>query len=208
MNKLTVLVLLGTFLALPHTVAGQSNILKACGSSPTASPNAIIAACTHLIDIGGGTDQEKAAWYRSRAFNYYMIIKIDLSIADFEQAVALDGTDAQTFYNRGIALNDGKFFDRALASYDKAILLRPEFGAAFANRAALLRRIKRYDEALVSSEQAVKLEPKNPYNLQIRGSIFESIGRRVEAISDYRAALEIDPLHHSALEGLARLGVH
>ena len=69
--------------------------------------------------------------------------------------------------NRGNALTELYFFDKALASYDKAIELKPDYADAYSNRGIALSNLKRYAEAVESYDKAIQLQSDftftNPY---------------------------------------------
>jgi len=69
-------------------------------------------------------------------------------LALVEQAVALDPTDPEGWYNLGVFHGERDERDQALAAYRRAVLLDPYFADALKNGCELLRRSGEFDTAL------------------------------------------------------------
>jgi Lipoprotein NlpI, contains TPR repeats len=59
---------------------------------------------------------------------------LDRAIADFDQSLALDASNANDFNGRGVIYLDKKQYARAIEDFDQAIRLDPEQALALSNR--------------------------------------------------------------------------
>jgi tetratricopeptide (TPR) repeat protein len=97
-----------------------------------AADDASIAACSRAIASGAlaGDDLTTArasladALVERGAIRYHRG-DLDLAIADYDQAIRLDSTDADTFKNRGSAYQAKGDLGRAIRDYEQAVRLDP-----------------------------------------------------------------------------------
>jgi tetratricopeptide (TPR) repeat protein len=104
------------------------------------SGDSAIAACTRAIGAKL-SKRNQAIAYTSRGVEWRAKRQLDRAIADHTQAIKLDPSLSEAFYNRGNAYGDKGENDRAITDYDQAIRLNPKFAGAFNNR-GLARRQK------------------------------------------------------------------
>ncbi len=86
--------------------------------------------------------------------------ELDLAIADFTQAIRLDGRDAEGYALRGRAFCEKGDPDRGLADVERSIQLSPNYAWAYALRAAIYKARGDHERAQVDSETAARLDPK------------------------------------------------
>jgi tetratricopeptide (TPR) repeat protein len=115
---------------------------------------AIIAVCGPLIDNEKTTraDRLKALIARGRA--YAAKDQPDRAIADYDSALRLDSTRADTFNARGELRRGKGDFPRAIADFAAAIKLDPQHAAARANHRALAQELER-----LGARMAIKNRP-------------------------------------------------
>src|ERR1700712_5496407 len=104
---------------------------------------AIMAVCGPLIDNEktARADRLKALIARGRA--YAGKDQPDRAIADYDSALRLDSTLADTFNARGELRRGKGDFPRAIADFAAAIKLNPQHAAARANHKALAQELER-----------------------------------------------------------------
>jgi predicted aspartyl protease/tetratricopeptide (TPR) repeat protein len=83
------------------------------------------------------------------------------ALADLDQAIKLDATDAETFYRRGIVRRQNRQPLQAMADFTEALRLKPEFAAALVERGSI-RVVNNLNAAQADFDAAAKLEPNNP----------------------------------------------
>jgi tetratricopeptide (TPR) repeat protein len=84
------------------------------------SGDAAIAACTRAIGAGKLSKRNQAIAYTSRGVEWRAKRQLDRAIADHSQAIKLDPSLSEAFYNRGNAYGDKGENDRAITDYDQA----------------------------------------------------------------------------------------
>lgn len=191
-----------------------------CTSGPVAADDASncqqarpvvqIQACSTIIKtrrLSGQPigDENLALAFLNRGYAYDKTGALDLAVADFTKAIALNPKLARAHYNRGLSLGRKGDATRAIEDYNRAIALRPDYAAAFNNRAIAYQFLKNFAQAEADYNKAIRLRPKyaNAYNN--RGDLFEKKGDTARAVADYRKALEIDPGHKAAQFNLRNL---
>jgi tetratricopeptide (TPR) repeat protein len=117
----------------------------------------IIAVCGPLIDNEktARADRLKALIARGRA--YAAKDQPDRAIADYDSALRLDSTLADTFNARGELRRGKGDFPRAIADFAAAIKLNPQHAAARANHKALAQELER-----LGARMAIKNRPGPP----------------------------------------------
>ena len=149
----------------------------------TAAP----AADTGVQAIGNGPvlRQRGIAAYRGGDFHR--------AIADLDQAIRLDPTDAKAYNIRANAWDYVGASDRALADYDEAIRHDPNNPAVFHDRGMMWRRKGELDRALVDMDRAVRFGFSDANFYSDRGLIWYEKGRYNRAIADFDRASKINP---------------
>jgi predicted O-linked N-acetylglucosamine transferase (SPINDLY family) len=117
--------------------------------------------------------------------------------------IALAPAFAETFSNRGNALQELKRFEEALASCDRAIALDPGYVGAWINRGIALGELRRFDQALASYNQAITLAPDHAAAFYNRGNALKEIMRFDEALADYDRAIALKSDYANAFHGRA-----
>ncbi|HEY6160529.1 MAG TPA: tetratricopeptide repeat protein [Bacteroidia bacterium] len=82
---------------------------------------------------------------------------MDLSIADFNEALHLTPTFAEGYYNRGLAYFYKKDYAHAIDDYTQAIQNDPSLAVAWHNRAGTYFTVGKYNEALHDALEAQRL---------------------------------------------------
>lgn len=107
---------------------------------------------------------------------------------DFEDAIALDRSNADLHVNFGYALLKAGNAPKAYKILSKAIKLNPHHGIAYSNRCVAQWRIGRKKDAINDSTIAIKLLPdgveKGSAFLN-RGNILKELGLEMQAKEDF-----------------------
>ena len=132
-----------------------------------------------------------------------------LAVDLIDQAIAINSSSADAYFNRGNALKALDRFDQAIDSYDKAIRLNPRYANAYGNRGIVLQRLDRLPEAIVSYDKAIAIAPDNALAHYNRGLALQELGRFGEAVASYDKALGLNPndpgIHNNRGNALMRL---
>ena len=106
--------------ALPsHAVTRDQ--LKWCEAKEDASPDLRITSCTAVIEQKNVKKQQKADAFANRGKAYRAKGDSDRAIADFDEALKLDGKNGEAYFNRGLAFRDRGETDRALQDLEQTV---------------------------------------------------------------------------------------
>lgn len=135
-----------------------------------------------------GQWRKKRQW-RAEGIAHHKAKRYTEALAAFDQAIALDPTNADLLNRRGLALYNMKRYAEALAAYDQASKLAPKKAVYHDNRGQALYNMKRYAEALDAYDQTLKLafSKKAEYH-DNRGNALYNLKRYEEAVAAYREA--------------------
>jgi tetratricopeptide (TPR) repeat protein len=188
------LVLVAFCLALPASAQTGGCTEKVAGSTSQA----VIAACTAVIEAGQGSRRDLAAAYVNRANAHLSARELRAARQDAEQAIALDPDYPEGHIRLATAYNLDGNHDRAVAEDSIAIRLDPDNGTAYNNRGTAYYYMQEYDEALRDYDRAIRLEPDNYSFYQNRLSLFWAVNRYEQAVPDAEALKRIAPQQPAA----------
>ncbi len=99
--------------------------------------------------------------------------------------------DAQTFYNKGKALDALGRLEESLQSYNDAIALTFGDPVSHNNKGIVLAKLNRHDEAIQSYNIAISLAPNFAQAYFNKGSSLQESNNAVEALHNYEMAIEL-----------------
>jgi tetratricopeptide (TPR) repeat protein len=79
------------------------------------------------------------------------------SVQGYDEALGLDGQDADTYHNRGLAYFSLGQYERSLEDFDEAIRLDPQLADAFTRRVMVFTLLSMDPEAQQAVDEAVKV---------------------------------------------------
>ena len=139
-----------------------------------------------------------------RGLMHYQLQDCAQAQPDFDRALALGDTQAQTYFYRG-SCYEKEGAARALVDFETAIRLAPEMPDAYFGRAAALAQLGRTAEALASADAGVAIAPDKPQSYVARAGIHIALENTTLAKADLAQALTLDSEFVPALSGLADL---
>ncbi len=95
------------------------------------------------------------------AHGFFSSEQYDEAIAFYKQALALNPTCAQVFFNLGQALYYAKKYSDALYAYKKTIQYKPDHHRAFMQIGKIMIDVKQPEDAIEPLKHSLTLEPKN-----------------------------------------------
>jgi tetratricopeptide (TPR) repeat protein len=108
-----------------------------------------------------------------KAFMAEKNLQYNQAIDYFNDAVALDSSYADTYYNRGICYTYLLKPNKAVADYSKAIKLQHKFLAAYQERASIYYVVGEYNLGIKDINFALQLDPKNETSLNIKALLLD-----------------------------------
>ncbi|MEG4322107.1 MULTISPECIES: tetratricopeptide repeat protein [unclassified Microcoleus] len=128
------------------------------------------------------------------------------AIADYTQALAINSSDAETYYKRANARYDMGAREQAIEDYTQAIKVNPSHTKAIYNRALARRDTGDKRGAVADFTQVLRLNPSDGDAYYQRGLAYYDLSDYGVAISDYTQAIRLNPNDATAYSnrGLAR----
>jgi tetratricopeptide (TPR) repeat protein len=117
----------------------------------------------------------------------------DRSIWGCTRLIEKDPRDAVAYYNRGIAHDDKKDYDRAIADYTRVIEIHPQ-AAAYSNRGYAYTHKRDYDRAFADYASAAASDAGYADIYFNRGNAYDDIKDFDRAAAEYSKAIAIDPM--------------
>jgi tetratricopeptide (TPR) repeat protein len=181
------------FVLFTIQVRAQSVLDAKCTGEADVPWSEQIAGYSKAIESGkyAGKDLAKARIFRGKA--YARTGDIDRCLADIEEAIRLDPTNAFAVGARGDVYLVRKDYERALADYSKAASLDPNNALVFVGRGMVYIATRDLDRAMADFEQAIRLQPASADGLYWRGIARRLKGDAAAGEADITAAKKIDP---------------
>ena len=155
--------------------------------------------------------------YNGRGLAYWQQKNYKEALADFDQAISLEGLGSDYYSNRGNVKVSVGDYEGALQDFDKAIALNNRFtagndsgrgglkqrtrdpdsalrlAAAYNNRGELRKTLQDYDAALLDYGKAIVADPEYSIAYNGRASVHVIREDFDGALKDYNKAIELDP---------------
>jgi Flp pilus assembly protein TadD len=182
--------------------------LKAC-QNWKVDPDKAIRTCGVFLRtrraVGGGAAPTDALVGVAglRGLAYMERDELDLAIADFDFALALNPQNGGSFLLRGVSYMRKRDNNHALADFDKVIRLGKDpvnLAAAYGNRGLVYSSEHDFDCALSNFNQAIHLNSKLAFAFYGRGLVYLRRGENERAEVDFKAAYKLDPTSQKKYE--------
>ena len=128
--------------------------------------------------------------YFNRAVNLQFQGKHRLAIQDFNKALTITGTNAETLLMRAYSKERTLDLKGALNDYTRALRLDPMLGKAYSNRGNVYYKLKQYRLAVADYNRAIEYYPDEAKLFYNRGLALYLSGQKTDACIDLRIALE------------------
>lgn len=187
----TIAVAFGVVLTAPALAQKNDDNRHQCASN-TAAPDVKIAACSAVIQAGGGTNKTLNAALYNRGGAYSAAGQYDKAIADFTQALQLNPGDGILYIGRGNAYLQNGDFDYAGPDFDAAIRLHAQPAVAYSGKGMIDFVQDRYDRAIEDFGQTVRLQPGEAEGFTMRCLARAIVGKLQEAMADCNQAIKLN----------------
>ncbi len=137
----------------------KADDIAACNN---ANPEVKIFGCSAIIDAGTEAPEAIATAHFNRGLAYHAKRELDLAIADYDRAIALNPEFAEAYNYRGKAYFQKGNHDGAMPDLDRAIELKPEYAEAYANRGLVLGWQRKKESAAADFREVLALRPGDP----------------------------------------------
>ncbi len=119
----------------------------------------------------------------------------------FERVLAINGSSAMGWYNRGCVLGNVGGWEEAVRSYNRALEIDPDDGDAWHNKAQALRALRQFPAALECYRRALSLNPRRAATWVRMGDLLLVLNLPEEAQHCYERALRLQPRNAMAWLG-------
>lgn len=144
-------------------------------------------------DHDGDKASKAAQAFYNSGFSHYNAGRYELSIADFDKAVALKPDDFDFYDARGSAYAYLGQKQRAIDNFDHAIKLKKDNYNVYAERGIAHQALEQYDLALADFSRAIALNPEDIEAYSHRGAVYLSMKQIPSAIADFDKVIATDP---------------
>ena len=120
------------------------------------------ALCLLLVGSSQGCNQErnKSIEAMNQGVEAGRQKLFERSISHLQQAIALDPTNEQAYYNLGVVYKDQKKWPEAIGAFENAVKNASDNASYHYELALANQEAKKFDQAKAEFETTIKLEPK------------------------------------------------
>ena len=166
------------------------------------APAQTISHCSAANENKTLPDERRAAVLTQRGLASMAKRDLDHARADFDAAIALNGSSYWSYNSRAVLWMQLGDADRAIADGERAVELNPRYAFAWANLGNARLVHGDVDPALAALDKAIQLAPERmeiPYTS--RGRAWLARGDCAQARADFNAALQANGRYANALSG-------
>ncbi len=179
----------------------QSNDAQDCLSP--GHPDAVIAACTRLIESRQSSAPELGRAYIHRGAAERNKDQLDAALRDEDAALRLDPQSVDAHMVRGTVYAMRKDFNAAIGEFDAVLRIEPNHLEAHAHRGAAYAQKHEIEAALRDFNAVARLDPQSSAAFYQRGMAYRLAGQHDRACRDFATAVQLAPDNPLALTDLA-----
>ena len=157
------------------------------------------------FDTSAMNDPRKWKALHNRGVSYALLGRYEEALSDLTKAIELNGTDANTWFNRAEVRYELGQYEDATDDYTQVIERAPEDFGAFTGRGHAWFRMGEFHKALADYSRSAVINPKSAGALVNRGDAHRQLGKWSEAAADYREAVKLDENYGRAYRAAAWL---
>jgi tetratricopeptide (TPR) repeat protein len=143
-------------------------------------------------------DYQRAFIHLNRGTAHNSKWRYDEAIADFTEALRLNGKLSDAYAGRGWGYLRKNEMDRALADLSEAIRLDPNSQSAYYNHALILLQRGEFDQASADLNEGVRCDPKSTDALIVRGLCYVAMNKLDHALASFDGAIVTAPFNAMA----------
>jgi len=144
-----------------------------------------------LLRQRGGKNFQAARDHLERGYEFYTQGQLDQALAEYDAALAVDPSSAETLYYRGVALIKKGAYEEALAALEHSIQLEPTRLDAYVNVGWILAKRGEWDRIIAHWNRLIALQPDNARAYYERGRSYFHKGDRESAMRDAETACRL-----------------
>ncbi|MDD5303982.1 MAG: tetratricopeptide repeat protein [Elusimicrobia bacterium] len=137
-----------------------------------------------------------------RADSLHNSEQFDKAVLEYTKAMEIDGSVADAYVGRGVALTAQDALEAAQQDFVRALELEPNDSNARVKLAIVLTMRRNYKAAVGELGKALQADPKNAEAYLRAGNVHYFLKEYPKALENYSLAVKTDPLDPNALNGL------
>lgn len=153
-----------------------------------------IAACTALL-TKAKTQEERGFILKTRGIWHDQLKNYAKAIADYSEAISIDGTDSHSLYNRSSTYKAVGQYKEAIADLDAYLRLVPRDFDALYWRGKFRLDDRQFEAAIRDLSAAHEIKPREILPIANRGIAYAWLDNVLAAQRDLEAVRAIDPSH-------------
>jgi tetratricopeptide (TPR) repeat protein len=126
------------------------------------------------------------------------------SLADLDEAIQLNPSNADAYYGRGLAYSASQQYESAIADFTRAIELAPR-ARTYDSRGKVHLKAGNFAAALRDFSRSIELDPEFAKAWRHRAEIRAAMGDYASARQDVMTALRLRPAYKRAQQSLQRI---
>ncbi len=149
----------------------------------------------HYYDMAVLLSPLESVFVRNRGFLYETMQKYDNAIADYEESIRIDPTDAQAYFRKAhyLDVKQGNKIE-SIPFYNKSIELDPLDHNSYNNIANILKDyLHDHNKALQCYNKTIELNPSESMYYTNRALLYQSLNENDKALQDYHEAIKVQP---------------
>jgi hypothetical protein len=155
---------------VPVPKSAEAQFAQCAGNSADATADAMLAACSAMIDGGRENGGRLAEIYANRAKAWHANAQFNAAIGDFDQALRLAPQKVEALQGRCMSRAVVGQLLQALADCDQALKIRPDDIASLEARGFTHRKMRAFDRSIADYDAVLQREPKRAAALFGRGA--------------------------------------
>jgi tetratricopeptide (TPR) repeat protein len=156
-------------------------------------------ACCPFIDL------QSCDALNRQANELFLKQQYDEAITSYEQAIELNPTCAELFFNLGQALYATKEYPAALEAYKKSIALKDDYCASYVQLAKIMSKFNQRDKTILLLRKAISIEPNNNSARLLLAQAYQEEAAFDKAIKILTDGIALEPNHVDLIFSLAQV---
>ncbi|MEO8560301.1 MAG: hypothetical protein ABI439_14615 [Rhodospirillales bacterium] len=153
--------------SVPKSVEAQ--FAQCAGNSDAATPDAMLAACSAIVDAGREPNSRMAQVYANRARAWHDKAAYNAAMADFDQAIRLAPQSVEALQGRCMSRAVIGQLSQALADCNQALKLKPHDIASLESRGFTYRKMRAFTRSVADYDAVLQIKPDQASALFGRG---------------------------------------
>ncbi len=141
-----------------------------------------------LVLFSNFVNAQSAKEYFIQGKIHYNNARYEKAIEQFNQAIAIDSSDANYFLQRGFCKGLVHEYESAIEDFTRAYQLDPANKFALVSRGSAKSKLGRHQEAIDDFNRAISIDPDYAEAYNNRGFAFKALGNQKAACDDWHTS--------------------